>query len=272
MALSPDGRRLALIAYDPDNKSTFVWMEDLSTGTGSRRTFGEKSFTDGAWSKDGKLLAYATNEGAIYTQPSDGSAPPALLYAGEMQSYPSSWSPDGKVLAVNVSSIPNFDIYLLPLSGEKKLIPFIGGPGWKMSGSFSPDRKWFAYSSDESGRSEVYVVPYPGPGGKLQVSAGGGQVPNWLNGGRELAYVNGDRKLMVAQLSGGGQQLQVGQTRNIFGGRPLPVMPADVFTGQTAPPVYMTPDGKRVVLVVPNDLDAVKPLNLITNWTAGLKK
>ena len=270
--LSPDGRRVALLAFDPDNKSYFVWMEDLATGTGSRRTFGEQSFADGTWSKDGKQLAYATTEGVIYSQPSDGSAPPALLYAGEIPSYPSSWSPDGKVLAVGTTSIPNVDIYMLPLSGEKKPIPYVIGPGWKLNGAFSPDGKWFAYSSDESGRPEVYVVPYPGPGGKLQVSARGGQVPNWLNGGRELAYVNGDHKLMVAQLSGGGQQLQVGQTRAIFGGRPLPVMPGYQFDIQTSPPVYMTPDGKRVVLVVPNDLDAVKPLNLITNWTAGLKK
>lgn len=118
----------------------------------------------------------------------------------------------------------------------------------------------------------MYVIPYPGPGGKLQVSAGGGQVPNWLNGGKEPAYVNSDRKLMVVQLNASGQQMQVGQTKTIFGGRSLPVMPDYIFDAQTAAPVYMTPAGKRVVRVIPNDLDDVKPINLITNWTASLKK
>jgi eukaryotic-like serine/threonine-protein kinase len=110
-------------------------------------------------------------------------------------------------------------------SGERKLTPFVTGAGWKMTGSLSPDGKWFAYSSDETGRPEVYEVSYPRPGGKLQVSTSGGQLPRWLNGGRELAFVSADRKLMVAELSGAGQQLQVGQTRVIFAGRPLPVTP-----------------------------------------------
>jgi serine/threonine protein kinase len=270
--LSPDGRMAGLLVRDGENGTTFVWKQDLRTGTGSRLTFGELSFIDAAWSKDGKQLAYSTNQGKIYSQPSDGSAPPALLLSGEFAFYPSSWSPDGRVLALTGSISQNIDFFMLPLTGEKKPIPFLTGPGWKLSGSFSPDGKWFAYGSDESGRPEVYVVPYPGPGGKLQISAGGGQFPNWLNGGGELAYVNSDRKLMVAQLTASGQQLQVLQTRSLFGGRPLPVMPGYVFDSQTAPAVYITPDGKRIILAIPTDLDAVKPLSLITNWTAGLKK
>lgn len=139
--LSPDGRKVALNAIDSEKKSNFVWMEDLATGTGSRLTFGETSFIDGAWSKDGKSLAYATNEGAIYAQPADGSAPPALFYKGALQAYPSSWSPDGKALALGVSTLPDVDISILSLTGEKKLVPFITGSGWKLSGSFSPDGK-----------------------------------------------------------------------------------------------------------------------------------
>jgi serine/threonine protein kinase len=268
--LAPDGQRVALLVHDA--KASFVWVQDLSTGTGSRLTFGNLSFIDVAWSKDGKQVAYGTNEGRLYTQPSDGSAPPSLLFAGEFPTYPSSYSPDGKVLAISGSTGQGVSIFILPLTGGNKLIPFVIGPGWKLAATFSPDGRWIAYASDESGRPEIYIVPYPGPGGKLQVSTAGGQSPNWLNGGRELAYINADRKLVVAQLNGGGQQLQIGQTRELFGGRPLPVTPGYIFDAQTAPPAYITSDGKRIILPIPTDLDSVRPLNLITHWTAGLKK
>ena len=210
-------------------------------------------------------------------QPADGSSPPALLYSDVFSFAPCGWSPDGKVLAVTRSSPQGLDIYMLPLggetkSGEKKPYPFLNGPGWKSEGIFSPDGKWFAYVSDESGRHEVYVVPFPGPGGRLQVSSGGGQAPNWLRGGHELAFVNGERKLVVAQLNSSGRQMQIGQSRVLFGGRALPVLPGGEAGSQGTTSVYLTPDGTRIVLAVPTDYESVKPLTLITNWTDGLSR
>jgi hypothetical protein len=109
-------------------------------------------------------------------------------------------------------------------------------------------------------------------GGRLQISSGGGQGPNWLVGGRELAYINAERKLVVTEVNGSGQQLQLGQSRILFGGRALPALPGGEVGNEAAPSVYISADGKRIILAVPTDHEAVKPLTLITNWTERLNK
>jgi len=124
--------------------------------------------------------------------------------------------------------------------------------------------------SDETGRYEVFVVPVPGGQGKFQVSSNGGQSPVWINGGHELAYVNDQRKLVAVELRSSGMQMETGGTRMLFGGQTLPVFPGVEAGSAGGSPVYISPDGKRVVIAVPTNLSSETPLNLITNWTGNL--
>lgn len=118
----------------------------------------------------------------------------------------------------------------------------------------------------------MYVVPFPGPGARVQVSTGRGQFPQWLSGGSELAYINDERKLVAASMVGSGSQRSVGSSRLLFGGRTLSALPGYDGVDESGTPVYLTNDGKRVLLAVPTDLDRITSLTLLLNWTAELKK
>ena len=132
--------------------------------------------------------------------------------------------------------------------------------------TYAPDGKAFAYVSNETGiLSEVFVMALPKSGGKFQVTSGGGLLPQWINGGRELAYVNAEHKLVAVEMTRSGDQLTVGRSRQLFGGRPLPTLPGLEGDREGSAPAA-TPDGTRVLLAIPTNLDAVTPLTLLTNW------
>jgi Tol biopolymer transport system component len=154
--LSPDGKRIGAVIRDTENNKASAWVFDVATGAGNRLTFGDPAIDVASWSADGKRLAFSDPDGKLYTQPADGSSPPALLFSDVFSFSPNGWSPDGKLLAVDRSSPHGLDIYILPLSGDKKPYPFITGPGWDSEGSFSADGKWFVYVTDESGRPRYF--------------------------------------------------------------------------------------------------------------------
>ena len=147
------------------------------------------------------------------------------------------------------------------MGGERKPYPFLQGQANYKYGSFSPDVRWLAYTSDESGRSELYVVPFPGPGGKWQISSSGGVIGWWNGDGKELYYATPDLKLMAAEVDGKGTELAVGASHPLLGGRSL----QNTAGGTTSR------DGKRILLAVRQD-DTTAPLTLVTNWPADLKK
>jgi eukaryotic-like serine/threonine-protein kinase len=270
VAVSPEGRRAAATIVAGGNLN--IWVYDLTRGVANPFTFGDGSVNySPVWSPDGLQVAYGRpSGGSTLVKPADGSSEPKTIASDLGSTYPTSWSPDGRSLAVQVQELKTggFDIWIIPVDGSRKPYPFIATPAWEGQGVFSPDGRWLAYISDESGRPELYAVPFPGPGEKRQISTGGAErqplQPEvfWSSDGRQIFYVqSSDRKLIAVDINAQGGKLEIGNSHPLFGGRPLPEGPFD-----------MTRDGKRLLAAVAVDEKSSSQLTLVTNWFAELKK
>jgi serine/threonine-protein kinase len=199
MALSPDGRRLALTIEGP---SWNIWILELARGALTRLTL-EHDNRDPRWTHDGKRVVYGSFRNGrygLYSKPADGSGPEEQLTTSGYSHSPESWSPDGRVLAFGEwRPDTQADIWLLPGAdaATRQPRPLVATKFSDGSSAFSPDGRWLAWDSTESGREEVYVQPYPGPGARVQVSIDGGMRPVWAASGRELFYRNGDKMMAV---------------------------------------------------------------------------
>ena len=221
--LSPDGRRVAVAIAEQE---TQIWLYDLSRETLTRLTFEGNANHYPVWTPDGKRIAFQSNkEGPpnIFWQLADGSGGLERLTTSEYIQAPMSWSPDGQLLAfIEVNPTTGYDIWVLRLS-DRKAQPFLRTPFNEAAPRFSPDGRWLAYISDESGRYEIYVQPYPGPGGKWQISTEGGTEPVWNPNGRELFYRSGDKMMAVDIATQPG--FAAGKPRMLFEGpyEPTPI-------------------------------------------------
>ncbi|HEV2494922.1 MAG TPA: protein kinase [Terriglobia bacterium] len=266
-ALSPDGKRVVAGISGATGKDS-LWMLDVARGISSRFTFTDSSDGWSVWSPDGKEVAYSSNRAGrleIYLKPASGVESEQPIVTGEGESMPTDWSRDGRFIAYQTQSrsTKKFDIWILPMAGDRKPFPFVATEADETAGTFSPDGRWFAFASDESGRSEVYVVPFPGRGGKWQVSSSGGDWPVWVASGAELDYVTPDHKWMAVEVNGKGSDFSIGATQTLFGGKPLP--------GAVPLGLAETPDGKKLLMPVEEEGASV-PFTLVTNWKADLKK
>ncbi|MFI5184186.1 MAG: protein kinase, partial [Vicinamibacteria bacterium] len=204
LSLAPDGKRAVASIDGADG--TQLWMIDLAGGVRSRFSFGLKVAQSPLWSPEGKRVAFAalgTDKGAwaIQLKDADGGAPGKEVLASQDYVTPIGWSPSGQELAYNTqsSATKRWETGILPLKGDRKARSF-ASPANELGGTFSPDGRWFAYASDESGRYELYVRPYPGPGGKWQVSSAGADArpgnvgPFRWNGDNQILYFSPDLK------------------------------------------------------------------------------
>ena len=258
---SPDGTRVAVHVGDEGNRD--VWMYDVGLGT-LRRLTSDESF-DGwpIWTPDGERLTFsATDARDLHWQPTDGHAPAELLLAREHRQYPISWLPDGSVLAfTEVHPETGNDIWLLSLP-DRTAQPLAATTADERGPMFSPDGRWLAYTSDESGQDEVYVQPYPGPGSKRLVSTSGGNEVVWSTSGQELFYRRGDR-LMVVPVTDG-PTFAPGSVDVVFTGA--------FERGVYANPSYdISPDGSRFIMIRSNRDPTLTRLTVVLNWFEELK-
>ena len=270
--LSPDGKQLAFSLESPRMD---IWLYDLARSVKTRFTLSSASSTGNispVWSPDGSRITYTSirNGGfGIYQKAADGSGrEEALVEPGPDQLYPVDWSPDGKFIAYMDWQPSGIVLRMLPLQGNRKPYTF---NQLQQSRSFSiqtvvrfsPDGKWLAYSSTESGRSEVYVTPFPGPGGRWQVSTEGGWFPQWRRDGRELFYVSLDSRIMSAEVKANGTNLVTGAVRPLFQTKPyFGLLTGNLFDA--------TPNGQR--FIVPYDEEqSDRIFTLVVNWPALLK-
>ena len=188
---------------------------------------------------------------------------------------PNSWSPDGQLLAFNeINPITGSDIWVLQ-RGDKKAQPFLRTPFAEESARFSPDGRWLAYMSNESGRYEIYVQPYPGPGGKWQISTDGGTEPQWNRNGRELFYRSGENgtKLMAVEITTEAR-FSAGKPKMLFEGQY--VLSAITRTSAMMRTYDVSPDGRRFLMIKEikegERATSVTQINIVLNWTEELKQ
>ena len=253
--LSQDGRTVAVTRTIAGN--TNVWLLDTERGAPRRLTFGLND-TSIVFSPDGSRIAHQSEgnrEGTVvWARRADGTGGETVL-TEESEHYefdhPRDWSSDGRYILYAVSTTTNLDLQALPLSGDRTPIDIARTPFTETAGRFSPDGRWVAYQSDETGRPEIHVQPFPGPGPKFQVSVGGGTLPRWRRDGRELFYVAPDRKLMAVSVTPRLAALETGAPRALF-------------TLSTTSSYEPSPDGQRFLVTAV--VSEPSPITVIMNW------
>ncbi len=259
--LSPDGRRVAVEVFGSES-GLDIWVYDLERGTRTRVTTELGLEQDPIWTPDGKNLIYGTG-GAIYARSADGSGEAETLVSGKLAQEAHSWSPDGRALAYYVhAEVESRDIWILPMEGDRTPVPYLTTPFNERSPSFSPDGRFIAYVSDASGRDEVYVQPYPGPGPREVISTNGGYQPVWSRDGKELFYRNGDRMMAVAIQSD--PEFRAGVPELLFEGLFLSERPT---SGSQSYDVSL--DGQRFLMV--QSQGSSNQLQVVLNWFEELE-
>jgi len=267
--LSPDGRR---VAFDiSDDRGRQVWLYEIARDTLSQLTFEGTTNEDSTWTPDGKRLAFSSNKDGplrVFWQLADGSSGPERLTNSHNNVAANfSWSPDGQLLSLAEVSPPGIPkIFVLRMT-DRSDQPFLGSQAVEDAPQFSPDGRWLAYASNESGRREIYVKPYPGPGSKWQISTDGGTEPVWNRNGRELFYRIGNA-MMAADVRTQ-PDFAAAKPRQLFEGNYEPT------EGGLARPNYdVSADGQRFLMLKPVVEDQAAPtqINVVLNWTEELKR
>jgi Tol biopolymer transport system component len=259
--LSPDGRR---VAVELDNQ---IWLYDLSRDTLTRFTFEGDTNQNPVWSPDGKRIAFSSDRAGplnIFWQLADGSGGLERLTTSNNNHFPLAWSPNGDVLAFTENDlVTGRDIWVLRLS-DRTAHPFLRTRFTEGAPSFSADGRWLAYASDESGRPEIYVQPYPGPGGKWQISAQGGTEPLWNRSG--LTYLSGN-KMMAVEVA----------TQPVFSAGKPHVLFEGGYTNLVWPIAAtdydVSPDGQRFLMTKQSGgASSATQINVVLNWFEELKR
>jgi serine/threonine-protein kinase len=275
--LSPDGDRIAMWMLGGNPQ---VWIYDMTSGTLTPLTSEGQNFFP-IWSPDGKRLVFPSMRSGgttvnLFWKPADGSGAAERLTTSEYGQQPYSWSHDGKRILFHQSVDPEtgFDIWMLPIEDDGKVglpEPFLNTTADELHPALSPDDRWLAYVSDVSGRNEVFVTPFPGPGVKMMISTDGGVHPAWAPSGRELFYLQAGPAIrtwffrMMAVNIVAKPELQSGKPRVLFEG---PYSPGPIY-GRC---YDVTSDGQRFVLLKSPDYSAPQQINVILNWFEELER
>ena len=261
--VSPDGGRLTYAAGPPGDIS--IWVSDIGLEVPVRLTSVD-DIAHPVWSPDGTQLAFGSTADGLFVMAADGSGEPKRVTDGDAAEIPSSWSSEG-VLAFVQEGVESLDIMTLAMDGESEPVPFFASSFSDAWPAFSPDGRWLAYASNDTGRSEVYVRPFPEGEPAHRVSTSGGGAPVWSPDGRQLFYRRGEpRSIMVVDV----------QTEPSFAG----TRPRTLFErpfGQTYPArnYDVAPDGRRFVMVTQPDQFEAQPvtrLNIVLNWVEELNR
>jgi Tol biopolymer transport system component len=270
--LSPDGQRLAFGGAEPQGGGSDIWLMDLARGTPTRFTLDPAIEAVPLWSPDGSRIIYSSDRDGpmnLYQRAANGAGDAEPLLRNDKNNKLSTdWSADGKLILFQLQDPrTNFDLWVLPLSGDQKPFPYLQGDFSEVQGRFSPNGKWVAYASNASGTWEVYVQSFPAPGGKFQISTGGGAQPQWRRDGRELFYISSDRKLMAVDVKENGSTFEAAAPKELFALRLQTV-------GLPGPRNFFIvgADGQRFLVASVPEERIKTPITVVLNWTADLRR
>jgi hypothetical protein len=259
--LSSDGSRVAFQRVVQNNMD--VWLMDLVRANMTRFTFDPAVDTSPIWSPDGMRIAFGsgrTGDFELYLKASSGAGTEELLLKNPDNKWPEDWSKDGRFLLYgDTDQKTGRDIWALPMTGnDRKPIAVVKTPFDELNGQFSPDGRWVAYETNESGRAEIVVQPFPNLTGKWQVSTGGGIQPRWRPDGKELYFIAEDGKLTAASVNSG---------ETFTAGPPVPLFSVALPPGLgNNKQEYMVSRDGRFLVNEPAESSTVKPITLILNW------
>lgn len=272
LALSPSGARAAVSVLDPARNTRDLWIYDVPRGVRTRFTSDPGDEILPVWSPDESQVAYGSLQKgsmAVYQRSSDGVGEPTALLEGPGSKYLTSWSPDGKSLmyfnGLRASPRTQQDLWVFPVGGTHTPKAFIQTDASEGYAQFSPDGGRLAYGSEESGRREIYLTPFPGPGERTRVSSAGGGYPRWRGDGKELFYLSPGNEVVAVDIDG----LVVRAVRPLFGTRPRSPDDRGLATGYG---YDVSKDGQRFLINVPVGQATPAPITLLVNWTAALKR
>jgi serine/threonine protein kinase/Tol biopolymer transport system component len=274
VTLSPDAKRVALVRDDPQTGNRDIWLVELARGTSLRLTSDEAWDRYPIWSPDGSRIVFATGRAGVdnlYHKPSSGTGSEEVLFQSMHGKYPIHWSADGRFIVYQVVDPKTFtDIWVLPLTGERQPFPFLQTEFSEEHPQFSPDGRWLAYTSNESGRPEIYVQSFPPSGGKWQVSTHGGAHPRWRGDGQELFYLDlRGKKLLAVAVKGDTHTFEADVPVALFDinvGRYIPGLLAGMYQYD------VTADGQRFLVNTLVEEPPAPPITVVLNWIAGLKR
>jgi dipeptidyl aminopeptidase/acylaminoacyl peptidase len=272
--LAPDGRRVAVSRAVQGNFD--MWLIDVARGIVNRFTFDATNDGFAIWAPDGSRTIFASTRNGrwdLFEKPANGAADERPLLVTGQDTIPLDWSSDGRIL-LYASQDPKtgVDLWALPLVGERKPFPVVQTRFDERQGQLSPNGRWVAYVSNETGSDDVYIRAFPGPGGKWQVSTTGGIDPRWRRDGQELFFVAPDGKLMAVPI-------QVGADRSTLSpGTPVALFPtrfptgANITIGWLSKAQYAVARDGRFLMNLPVEDTAASPITIVQNWPTALEQ
>lgn len=267
--ISHDGNFITVDVSDQANANSDLWIYDLVRGISTKFTFGTEIDRGAIWSPDDKQILYTSivkESSRIYVKSVGGADSARLLYESTFTLWPGDWSSDGRFVAFIHDD--NSDIWILPVQGGGEPYPYLKTTFLESWPTFSPDGRWLAYTSAESGKEEIYVAPFPNYTGKWQVSTNEGDRPHWSRDGKKIYYLNNQDSIMVAEVDGSGTSFKVGKVRSMFKitGAWRPGRIYDVF-----------PDEQRFLINIDPSMQSTAYIQssssviLVQNWAEELK-
>lgn len=263
---SPDGQKVAVSIADPRTGTNDIWIYDLARSAATRFTFETGTENRPVWSPDGRQIAFTADEKGqpphVHLKGSNDAGPGEVIIDPSSVQAACDWSKDGPLIYADQTPETGADLWLVPMSGQRKPISFLRTRFNESDARFSSDGKWVAYTSDESGKSEIYVRSIASPSEKWQVSNAGGVNPTWNRDGKELFYISTDSQLMSVAV----------KTGNTFeAGTPAPLFHVAAHAKQYEVAQYdVAPDGHRFIVNGSTAAPAL-PINVVINWTSELK-
>jgi len=272
VALAPGAERMALQRRDIGSRNADVWVREFARGVMTRLTFDAAQDGLPVWSPDGKWIAFSSDrEGGvqqIYRKEASGAGKEERLTEGPTPKQLLDWSRDGRFLLYRDNDPKTGrDLVALPLEGDRKPIPVVHTQFMESTGAISPDGRWVAYASNDSGDNQVYIQAFSGsaggPSGRWQISTGGGYDVKWRGDGKELYYISPNREMMAVALKASPQGIQAETPRALF---------SPDFDPTSLRQFDVTPDGQRFLMVVNAQPQSEAALTVVANWQAALRK